>query len=129
MRGSNGLTLPFKRIDRQRAGGERGAEHPLGHEQRVEGDGGRGLGAVDQGEAFLGAKLERLHAELLERVAGGEDFAGEVDPPLAHHRGDEVGERGEVARCADAALRRDQRHGVLVEQAWSASITSGRTPE
>ena len=53
---------------------------------------------------FLGAELERLHAELVERLAGGEDFAGEVDPPLAHHRGDEVGERGEVARCADAAL-------------------------
>ena len=111
------LDAAFERIDRQRSGGEGGAEHPLGHEHSVERDGGRGLGAVDQGEALLGAELERLHAEPVERVAGGEDFALEVDPPLAHHRGDEVGERGEVARCADAALARDERHGVPVEQA------------
>ena len=64
----------------------------------------------------FGREHERVAAEALERVGGGEDFAGEVDAAFAHQRGDQVRERGEVARGADAALRRDQRHGVGVEQ-------------
>jgi hypothetical protein len=35
---------------------------------------------------------------------------------MAHQRGDQVGKRRQVARCADAALARDQRHRVAVEQ-------------
>jgi hypothetical protein len=73
---------------------ERGAEYPLGHEQRVEGDGGRSLSAVDEGEAFLGAKFERWHAEPFERILGGKDVAGDIDAALAQQYGDEVGERG-----------------------------------
>ena len=48
--------------------------------------------------------------------SAGRTLAGEVDPALAHQRGDQMGERGEVARRADAALRRDHRHGVAIEQ-------------
>ena len=116
MRGSNGLTLPFERIDRQGAGGDGRAEQPLAGEQGVEGDGGRGLGAVDEGEAFLRAELERLHAKFLQRFAGGQDRAGDVDFPVAHQGSDQMRERSKVAAGADAALARDDRHGVLVEQ-------------
>ena len=41
MRGSNGLTLPFERVDRQRAGGDRRGEHALAGEQGVERERGR----------------------------------------------------------------------------------------
>ena len=94
----------------------RGGEHALAEEQGVERDRGRGLRAVDQREAFLGGKDERVAAHALERLRGGHDVAGEVDAAFAHQRGDHVRERGEVARGADAALRRDDRHGVGVEQ-------------
>ena len=97
----------LERVDRQRAGVERGGEHALAEEQGVERDRGRGLGAVDQREAFLGGEDERVAAHALERLRGGQDFAGEVDAAFAHQRGDHVRERGEVARGADAALRRD----------------------
>ena len=107
----------FQRIDRQRAGGERGGEHALAGEQGVEGDGGRRLGPVDQRQAFLGAELERLQAELLQRGGGRHDGAGKVDAAVAHQRGDQMGERREVARRADAALARNQRHGVAGQQA------------
>ena len=40
-----------------------------------------------------------------ERRAGRQDLAGDIDAALAHQRGDQVGERGEVAGRADAALR------------------------
>ena len=55
--------------------------------------------------------------------------AGDVDLALAHQGRDQMGERGEVARCADAALARDERHRVAVEQGLQRSMTSGRTPE
>ena len=129
MRGSNGLTLALERIDRQSAGGDCGSEHALAREQSVERNRGRGLGAVDQRQAFLRAQLQRLHAQLLQRCFGRQDVAGDVDAAVAHQRGDEMRERSEVAGGADAALRRDDRHGVAIEQACSASITSGRTPE
>ena len=56
------------------------------------------LRAVDQREPFLGAELELVEADALERVARGHHLARNVDPAVAHQRGDEVGERREVAR-------------------------------
>ena len=120
MRGSNGLARSLERVDRQRAGGDGGGEHALALEQGIERERGRRLRAVDQREAFLGAELQRLEAEAFERGRGGHDLAGDVDAAVAHQRRDQVRERREVARCADAALRRDQRHRVAVEQAPAA---------
>ena len=110
------LRRAFERIDRQRAGGDRGGEHALAQEQGVERQRGARLRAVDQRQAFLRAELQRFEAEPFERGGGGNDLAGQVDPAIAHQRRDQVRERREVAAGADAALRRDQRHGVGVEQ-------------
>ena len=77
----------------------------------------------------LGPSSSGSHAEPVERFAGGEDVAFEVDRSVAHQRGDEVGERGEVARRADAALAGMSGMASWSSSACSASITSGRTPE
>ena len=50
----------LERIGRKRAGDEGGGEYPLRREQHVEGDRGRGLGAVDQRQPLLGAKHQRF---------------------------------------------------------------------
>ncbi len=106
----------FQCIDRQRSGGDGGGEHPLAGKQGIERERTRHLRAVDQRKAFLGPELERLHAELRKRSIGGHDRACDIDAALAHQRRGHVRERGEIARRADAALRRNDRHGVLVEQ-------------
>ena len=76
----------------------------------------RRLRAVDQREALLRAKRKRLEAEPLERGGGGHHLARQIDPPIADQRRDQVRKRREIAARADAALRRNQRHGVGVEQ-------------
>ena len=81
------LHRALERVDRQCAGAKRRAEHPLGGKQRVERNGGRGLGAVDQGEPFLGAELERLH-ERVERVIDACRIVAEASgTEIAHQLG------------------------------------------
>ena len=119
----------LQRLDREAAGDEAGGEHTLAREQRVEGDGGRDLRPIDEGEPFLGAKVQRLQLQPLQRFGGGHDLAVEGDPALAEHRGGEVGEGGEIARGADRALRRHARDGVPlqhVEQAIDDEPTHAR---
>src|SRR3546814_3921850 len=53
-------------IDRQRPGGERRRKAVGGAEQAVQGEGGGDLGAVQQGEAFLGGERDGLDAALAE---------------------------------------------------------------
>ena len=106
----------FQSVNRKCAGMECSVEHALPEKQGVERDCGRGLGAVDQREAFLWREDQRIAAHVPERFGGGEYFAGEVDAAFAHQRSDHVRERGEIARRADAALAGDERHCVGVEQ-------------
>jgi hypothetical protein len=79
------LDAALQRIDRQSPGGNRGAEHPLAREQRIERDGRRRLRAVDQSQPFLGAELQRLHPEL-RSAAGRQRLAGDVDLAMPHQR-------------------------------------------
>ena len=105
MRGSNGLTLPFSASTDSAPATSAAANTRSADEQGVERDRGRGLGAVDQRQPFLGAELERLACRAARAPrAAGRIVAGEVDPAVAHQRRDQMRERGEVARGADAAL-------------------------
>ena len=103
-------------VDRHCPGNDRGVEHALAEEQGVKRDRGRGLGAVDQRQPFLGREHERIAAESRKRGGGGHDRSAKVDAAFAHQGRDHVRERGEVARGADAALRRNHGHGVSIEQ-------------
>ena len=77
----------------------------------------------------LGPSCERLHAELLERGGGGHDLAGDVDAAVAHQRGDQMRERREVAEAPTLPCDGISGMASRSSSAWSASMTSGRTPE
>jgi hypothetical protein len=100
-------------IGRQRPGDQRRLKHRLGLEQRGQPVGGRELRAVQQGEAFLGAERQRLQAGIGERPGGRPCPAVDDHLADADHRRRHVGERREVARCADRALARHRPASAL----------------
>ena len=110
------LGRTLERVGRQRTGRKRRREHPLAAEQGIEGDGGAGLRAVDQRQTLLRAELQRREAETRQRVGRAHHLPADIDRAIAHQRCRHVRKRREVARRADASLRRDQRHGVTIEQ-------------
>ena len=65
----------------------------------------------------LGPSSSGSRPSFCSAAAAGRIVAGDVDAAVAHQRRDQMRERGEVARRADAALARDHRHRVAVEQA------------
>ena len=111
-----------RRIGRKRAGDERGMEHALDREQAGKRLRGRELRAVEHREAFLGAEHDRGKPGPRQRLVRRHALAGEVDLADAEHRRRHVGERREVARCADRALARDhgnrlaRQHGFQHEE-------------
>ena len=117
-----------ERVDRQGARGERRGEHPLAVEQRIERERGAGLGAVDEGEAFLGAKRERLMPSFRARPRQASPHRRRRSgrAPSAPRSN---GRAGRDRRSADAALARDSGMASWSSNAWSASMTSGLTPE
>ena len=107
---------PQCRLDAQRAGHERRGEDVLEGEQAFQRERERDLGAVDHREPFLGRRHERLQPQASQRDAGGNRLAVQAHLAFAHHRGAEVGERGEIARRADRPLGRNARMRIAVEQ-------------
>jgi hypothetical protein len=103
-------------VERQRAGHHRRLQQALGHEQAVQRQCGRHLGAVDQRQALFRGQRDRLDAGRGQRGGGIEQAA--VDPYLAHaqHCQRHVRQRRQVARGADRALRRDRGHDPGVVQ-------------
>ena len=83
--------------------------------ERERADAGHHLRAVDQGQAFFEGQLDRFEASRFERLRRGEPLS--VVPRFAltgqHER--HVGQRSEIARCSDRALRRDDGGDVPVE--------------
>ena len=73
------------------------------------------LGAVEQGETFLGLEPDGLPAQFLPDLGGRTDLTFVQHFSQADERQAEVGERGEVARRAQRALLVDDRQDVLVE--------------
>ena len=101
-------------IDRERADHERGLQHRLEIEQGMQRQRGRGLRAVDQGQAFLGAELERRNAGPLQRKTCRDTLAVLQHVAFADQRQRHVRQRCEVARGADRTLRRHIGHEARV---------------
>ena len=99
-----------RRVDRQRADDERGFEHRLEGEERVQRQRGRDLGAVDQREAFLGTETQRRDARLLQHVGRRPTCFSFQTFTFPDQRQGEVRQRRQVARGADRALARHIRH-------------------
>ncbi|OIQ68808.1 hypothetical protein GALL_495960 [mine drainage metagenome] len=90
-----------------RRGNERGLRGVPRTEQARERVGGGELRAVDEGEAFFGAKRDRVEARGGERLGSRQDCAADFGLTRANQHGCHVGEGGEVARRADRSLGRD----------------------
>ena len=71
-------------VQRQRANHQCGFEHRLKAEQRVQGQGGGGLGAIDQRQPFLGFELQRADAGLLQGLQGRHPQTFHDHVALAH---------------------------------------------
>jgi hypothetical protein len=110
-----GAVAAARRVDRQRADDQRRLEHRLEGEEGVQRERGRDLRAVDQRQAFLGRQRERRDAGRAQRRVGRHALAVLPELALADQRQRQVGERRQVARGADRALRRDPRHEAGVE--------------
>jgi hypothetical protein len=74
------------------------------------------LGAVEQAEALLWEKLERLDSSGLQHRQGGDRNAIDEDLPLTDERKGEVGERRQVTGCPNRALRWHRRDDVVGKQ-------------
>ena len=103
-----------RRIDRERPGHEGRDGEPMGLQRAGERMGAGELRAVDQRQTLLGAKRDRREAGGSQRLAARHPGSPEEGLALPDHRRRHMGERREVARCADGALRRhDRRHAPL----------------
>ena len=111
-----GNGAPQCRFNAQRAGHERSGEGVLEGEQTLQRKRKRDLGAVDHREPFLGRRHERLQAQARQRNAGGDRLAAHAYLAFAEHRGAEVGERRQIARCSDRPLGWNAGMGIAVEQ-------------
>ena len=118
-----------ERLQAHRRRADRGApEHPgIVHQQRQQR--GLRLGAVDEGEPFLGREAERAQAGGRERRRGRRGARGAQHLAFAHQR------QGDMARAAPG--RRSRRRcpapaprgtTPALSMATSASTSSGRTP-
>jgi hypothetical protein len=110
--------LCVERVDaeRQRGQVERAAD-------RIGRDAGGGAGAVVERQPFLRSGLKRLQAQPVQRRVGIEILATHLDLEVGRkpeHRAGDIGERHEVARCADRAALVDMRMGARIEEGHEA---------
>ena len=71
-------------------------------------DAGHQLCPVQQRQALLGLQRQRPEPGAFQGRATGHSAAASLRLTLADHHQREMGERSEVAGCADAAARRDE---------------------
>ena len=83
-------------------------------------EGEHGLGAVEQGDALFGEELDGVEAGLREGFGGGEEGATIVSGSLSDEGEGHVGEGREVSAGAYAAARGDDGRDVVVEQVADA---------
>ena len=102
------------RVDRHRAGDERGGQRALRREHSGERQRRRHLRAVEQREPLLGHQLERFQARRGERVGARQHAPADARLALADQHRREMRERRQVARRADRPLRRNARHDAGV---------------
>ena len=106
----------FRRVHAERAGDQRGLVQILDSEHVHQRNRGRGLGAVQQRESFLGRQDHRLQTDARQALVSRQRPA--IDHHLTHaqqHRR-HMRQRRQIARCADRTLGRDARQHIGVEQ-------------
>ena len=113
-------------VERQSAGRERRAKQGLGLEQADERVRRRELRAVEQREPLLRLERERLEPNRGQRFGRRHDAIVEESLADADHGGGHMGERREVARSADRALRGNDRRHAAVEHRADAIDRPGR---
>ncbi len=109
-----------RRVERQRPGRERRAKQGLRLEEADQRVRGRELRAVEQREPLLRLERQRLEPDRGERFGRRHDPIVELRFADADHGGGHMGERREVARGADRALRRNDRRHAPVEHRGDA---------
>jgi hypothetical protein len=105
-----------RRIDRERARHHRRGEDILGREEAVQRERGGDLRAVEEREPFLRCEREGREARGCETLRGRHHAIAVAHGADAHQGRGHVRERGQVARRADRALRRDARIDARVQQ-------------
>ncbi len=100
---------PLERLERHGAGDVGHQAGLLGVEHGQPADRGHVLGAVEQGEAFLGLELERGELGAGQPHRRRHDLAVQLDLALAYHAERQVSQRRQIAGRADRAARRDHR--------------------
>ncbi|MCY1515889.1 hypothetical protein D9M68_504930 [compost metagenome] len=78
----------------------------------------RGLGAVDQRQAFLGGQHDGRQGSGGKRLGAGHAAPFEEGFAMAHHHGCHMGERGEVAGSTNRALLGNDRDYALFEHGF-----------
>jgi hypothetical protein len=114
--GLEGHIAAERGIDAHRPCDQRRLEQLLRPEQGDEREGARDLRAIEKREAFLGGEAEGGLAEGGQHVGCGVNRAVVPDLALAYQAAGKMRKRGKVTRCADRALGRDDRQGVMGEE-------------
>ncbi len=121
----------FQRVRRHRARDQRGREHLLDLEKAGERQRARHLRAVEQREALFRPEHERRETRRVQRLRRGHDLAFHARLADADEQRRHMRERGEIARCADGAFRRDARIDLGGQQALQRqhrlALHAGRT--
>ncbi len=102
-------------IGGQRADDQCGLKYDFGFEQCGERHGRRELRSVEQRESFLGTEHERFEPRQRQSFHRWESALFGEHIADAEHGRRHVSERGEIARCADRALRRHDGNDVVRE--------------
>ena len=103
-------------IDRHGAGQQPHGKVALRFEQPVEGDRCRNLSAVEKGETFLGPRHHRSDPGFVGCVFARDRAVSGEHAAFSQKNQRHMGERCEIAGCADRALTRNRRQHVGVQQ-------------
>jgi hypothetical protein len=107
-------------VEGEGAGGVGGIEEVFGIEEGETASGEHGLGAVDEGDAFLGLEGEGCDAGGGEGIGTGEALALVEGGAFSNEDESDMGEGGEVAAGADAAAGRSDGGDAMVEEGEEA---------
>ena len=103
-------------IDRHCAGQQPHGKITLRVEQPVDGDRGRDLSAVEQGETFLGRRNQRRNTGLFDSLRTGDRAISGEHPAFTKEHQRHMRKWREVARCTHRALPRYCRQHVGIQE-------------
>ena len=101
-------------IDRQGSRHQGRRQTIFRREQSQQGQSGRDLGAVQQGQTFLGLQHQRLKPRRRQPFRRRNGLAADRDFADADQGRRQVGQRGQIARSTDGAFGRDHRQDAMI---------------